>query len=118
MAAAKVTAQGAEALPYHRRVSVRYSCGLATATRIQLETDGFFRRAMGLNISQGGMAIILENSPDIGAEVQIRMRNRILNFSYDLSAHVVHANQNDQGKWVVGLQFSRKLSLAELAGLL
>lgn len=105
-------------LPYHRRVSIRYPCGLALVTKVRLEDSKAFRRVLGHNISQGGMALILDDVPEIGAVVQVRVKNRILNFSYDLAARVIHASPFEDGRWLMGVAFSRQLSLAELAGLL
>jgi c-di-GMP-binding flagellar brake protein YcgR len=106
-------------VPFNRRVTIRYPCGLATSTKLKIENNDPFRRVRGHNISQGGMALILEECPEVGALVNIRMKNRILNFSYDLSARIVHVAPTDNdGEYLVGLAFSRQLTLAELASLL
>ena len=105
-------------LPIHRRLSIRYPCGLAMMTRVRLDNCKAFRRVLGHNISQGGMALILGEYPEIGSVVQVRMKNRILNFSYDLLARVVHVSPYEKNQWLVGLAFSKPLSLAELASLL
>jgi c-di-GMP-binding flagellar brake protein YcgR len=105
-------------LPFNRRVTIRYPCGLATRTRIKLEAAEPFRRVVGHNISQGGMGVVLEECPEVGTKVNVRMKNRILNFTYDLAARIVHVSPTDSGEWLVGLAFSRQLSLSELASLL
>ena len=84
-------------LPFNRRVTIRYPCGLATTTRVKLDKFEPFRRVLGHNISQGGMALILDECPEVGTVVNIRMKNRILNFSYDLSARIVHVASTDEG---------------------
>jgi hypothetical protein len=105
-------------VPFNRRVTIRYPCGLATTTKLKLDKSDPFRRVLGHNISQGGMAIIVDECPEVGTVVSICMKNRILDFSYDLSARIVHVAPTVDGEWLVGLAFSRQLSLAELASLL
>ena len=105
-------------LPFNRRVKLRYPCGLATATRVKFEKAGPFRRVVGHNISQGGMGLILPECPEVGTPVNVRVKNSILDFTYDLAARIVHVAPTDQGEWLVGLAFARQLSLAELASLL
>lgn len=105
-------------LPFNRRVTLRYPCGLATTTRIKADKADPFRRVVGHNISQGGMGLVLDECPEVGSLVNIRIRNSILNFTYDLAARIVHAVPNEYGEWLVGLAFARKLTLAELASLL
>jgi hypothetical protein len=105
-------------LPFNRRVSLRYPCGLATSTRVKLDKADPFRRVMGHNISQGGMALILTDCPEVGIPVNVRVKNSILDFTYDLAARIVHVAPTGHDEWLVGLAFARQLSLAELASLL
>ena len=104
-------------LPFNRRVTIRYPCGLALTTRVKLDRADPFRKVVGHNISQGGMALVLEECPEVGIVVNIRMKNRLLDFSYDVSARIVHVAATDSGEWLVGLAFARQLTLAELASL-
>ncbi len=105
-------------LPYHRRVSIRYPCGLAMMTKVSMGKGKGFHRVLGHNISQGGLALLVDHVPEIGTVVQVRMKNRILSFTYDLSARIVHVSPYENGQWLVGLSFSRPLTLPELASLL
>ena len=105
-------------LPFNRRVAIRYPCGLATATSVALDPAFFFRRVRVHNISTSGIGLFLKDPPQKGTQVYIRMKNQILNFTYDLCAHAVHAVQQEEGKWLVGFSFVRELTLGELASLL
>lgn len=105
-------------LPFNRRVALRYPCGMATSTRIKMDGVNPFQRVIGHNISQGGMALILSECPEVGTFVHVRVRNSILEFSYDLAARIVHVAPTEYGEWLVGLAFARQLSLPELASLL
>ena len=105
-------------LPYNRRVAIRYPCGLATSTSVKLLKAAPFQRVQAHNISQGGMGVILDQPPEQGVAVHIRVRNKILNFTYDLSAEVAHVAVRDDGSWLVGLAFARQLTRGELASLL
>ena len=89
-------------LPFHRRQSIRYPCGLAMMTRVCLDKGKAFRQVLGHNISQGGMALILELYPEIGAVVRVHMKNRILNFSYDLSASSRDVSPDYKNQWLGG----------------
>ena len=102
----------------NRRVAVRYSGGGHTADGIHPEHGVLFRRVHVYDISQGGIALILPQSLDVGADLLIQINNRLLGFSYDLGAQVRHNTRYTKGRWIVGFEFPRELTLPELASLI
>jgi PilZ domain len=105
-------------VPFNRRVSLRYPCGTEISAKVKIGREDPFRSAPGQNISQGGMGVILDECPEVGLIVNIRLVDRVLSFSYELAARIVHVTPAGPGEWLVGLAFSRKLTVSELASLL
>lgn len=104
------------ALPYNRRVALRYVCAATTGTELAVDDRNLFRRVRVENISQGGIALWLKEPPAEDALVYIRLNNVLLSFTYDLSARARHA-MKIKGRWLVGFAFTRELTMAELSSL-
>jgi hypothetical protein len=102
----------------NRRVSIRYPAGPATRTTLGRQPGEYLRRVRVHDISRGGIALVLRRPLKSGATVYVQVKNRILDFSFDLAAEVRHASRHTRGRWIVGFAFVRELSLAELATLL
>ena len=104
----------------NRRVTIRYP-GSAVAEAETAPADGpcpQLHKARVHDVSQSGIALILEHPPTIGEPIYLQLTNRILDFTFDLSADVRHVSRRERGDWIVGLEFDEALSLAELAALL
>ena len=102
----------------NRRVNVRYPSGAATTTAVGSSASPLLRRVRVWDVSQGGIAFILRKPLDVGQNVYIQITNRILNFTFDLAAEVRHVTKHTRGRWLVGLQFDRELTMAELASVI
>ena len=102
----------------NRRVAIRYPLGLASAAKMSLDQSCIFHPVRVYNISTGGLGVVLRLPLEQGVEVFVQLTNRILDFTYDLAAKVAHTEQLPNGRWLVGFQFARELSLVELASIL
>ena len=102
----------------NRRVSIRYPAGASTITAVVSERCSPFKKARVHDVSQGGIALVLREAPQVGDLIYLQLTNRILDFSFDLAAEVRHLTPTKRGAWIVGLQFDQALSPAELAALL
>lgn len=102
----------------NRRVSIRHNAAATTGVTLAKRPRSPFRKVRVQDISQGGIALIVRQAPEVGESVLLQMHNRLLDFSFDLAAAVRHRRPHGRGSWLVGLEFDRTLSLAELASLL
>jgi hypothetical protein len=118
LSAATPSAERTAVTPLNRRVSIRYPCEPLVGTELALDKSYLFRRVRVVNISTGGIALLLKYPPQRGMEVYVRLTNSLLSFTYDLSAVTMHASRQDDGKWLVGFAFIRELTFAELASLI
>jgi c-di-GMP-binding flagellar brake protein YcgR len=106
------------AKPINRRVTIRHACGTATRIAAGRRRRSPFQRVRALDISQGGIALVLRRAPAIGDIIFLQVINRVLGFTYDLAAEVRHFTRHKRGAWVVGLAFSAPLSHDELGTLI
>src|SRR5687768_1993252 len=74
----------------NRRVSIRYPGGLATVASAAMQTASRFRKARIIDVSQGGIALVLRRQPKIGDFIVLQLTNRILQFTFDIAAEVRH----------------------------
>jgi hypothetical protein len=102
----------------NRRLAVRYPSGVATADGVAGLHGVMFKNVRVYDISQGGIALVLNRPLKQGENFFIQVTNNILDFSYDLDAEVRHVRPFGPGRWIVGFEFPRELTTAELASLL
>ena len=104
----------------NRRVHRRFPFGLTmlpVVSQVRLGVYGMFRRARCHDISQAGIALFMKDAPPIGTVAHVRLRHRLLNFTFDLPAVIVHITPAKRGNYRAGLVFTRELTLAEFEGL-
>jgi hypothetical protein len=102
----------------NRRVTIRRPCGMSTSVAIAPERRSPFSKARVHDISQGGIALVLKHEVPVGETLFLQMTNSLRGFTYDLAAEVRHATAHTRGRWLIGLEFDRTLSLGELAALI
>jgi c-di-GMP-binding flagellar brake protein YcgR len=102
----------------NRRLTIRHSCAPATQVSVTNEPHWPFQRVRVLDISQGGVALILPDAPPIGETIFLQMTNRHLEFTYDLAAEVRHVVPHQRGSWLVGVAFDEALAAEDLAALI
>ena len=110
-----VPATGEVSLPRraasNRRASVRYQCGLATPGRLLLVDGQEWQRAWVLDLSLGGVGLLLSRPLEQGSEVVIVLKSATQTF--ELAAHVCHSSRQQDGDWIVGCEFVKKLTNEE-----
>jgi hypothetical protein len=102
--------------PANQRASVRYQCGLATPGRVLLGDGEEWQRAWVLDLSLGGVGLLLSQPLDQGSEVMIVLKSATQTF--ELPARVCHSSRQQDGDWLIGCQFVSKLTLDLLDELL
>jgi hypothetical protein len=110
------------------RVLVRYRCAPATPGRLVQPEKGEVHRAWVLNLSLGGIVLLLARSFEPGTELIVHLKSATSKTRYELPAQVMHSTQQPAqvmhstqqpgGDWLVGCEFARKLSEDELEDLL
>ena len=115
-----VPATGGGPLPQraasNRRASVRYQCGLATPGRLLLADGQEWQRAWVLDLSLGGVGLLLSRSLEQGSEVIVVLKSATQTF--ELAARVCHSSRQQDGDWIVGCEFAKKLTHEERDALL
>jgi hypothetical protein len=115
-----VPAKGEVPLPRrtanNRRASVRYQCGLATPGRLLLPDGQEWQRAWVLDLSLGGVGLLLSRSLEQGCEVVVMLKSATQTF--ELAARVRHSSRQQDGDWIVGCEFVKKLTHEERDSLL
>jgi hypothetical protein len=106
-----------EDLGSNRRVFVRYPCGKTTAAHMAMEESCIFHPVRVLDISAGGVALLLWEAMEKGADVFVQLTNRDQDLTLELPAKVAHVCQLPTGKWAIGFSFVQPLTPEELAQL-
>lgn len=101
----------------NRRVTIRRPCPPALSTGMARKSS-YFKQVLVQDVSEGGLALLLRQPPQVGEQIYLQLTNRILNFTYDLVAEVRHVHRVKGRNWIVGVQFEQPLSPEELAALL
>lgn len=97
----------------------RYSCVMVVSCQTSEEVDYVPPRpARVLNISRGGLCLILYDRFEPGTVLTIGLTNTTEHFLPPLRVRVVHSREQPDGTWVVGCAFANPLSDAELRALL
>lgn len=98
-----------------RRVHVRFPCGRETAVHMAQEESCIFQPVRVFDMSVGGVALLLWEPMEKGAEVFIQLGSRALDATLELPAKVAHISQMAGDKWLVGFAFNSPLKEEELA---
>jgi hypothetical protein len=101
-----------------RRVEPRYQCGPATPARIADLRGQNPKRAWILNLSRSGAGLSVTEPLAADTLIVIHLKSSSQNRFYELPARVVHSTVQINGDWLVGCEFSDKLSPDDLEALL
>jgi hypothetical protein len=101
----------------NRRATVRYHCAPATLGRLQLPAREEIQKAWVLDLSLGGVGLLLTRALEPGLAVVVRMNGSAGGRIYDLPARVVHATKDIGGDWVVGCRLDTALTQDDLDAL-
>jgi hypothetical protein len=96
--------------PANRRAFVRYQCGPATPGRLSLVDGEEWQRAWVLDLSLGGVGLLLQRPLENGLTLILHLRSDSRQQTYPLRARVVHASRQPDGDWVVGCEFEEPLT--------
>jgi hypothetical protein len=101
----------------NRRATVRYHCAPATLGRLQLPPREEAQNAWVLDLSLGGVGLLLSRPLEPGLAVVVRMGGAAGARAYELPARVVHATREIGGDWVVGCRLDTPLTQDDLDAL-
>jgi c-di-GMP-binding flagellar brake protein YcgR len=104
--------------PTNRRASVRYQCGLATPGRVLLGEGEEWQRGWVLDLSLGGVGLLLDRQLETGSPVVIVLKCATQQKTFELVAHVCRASRQQDGDWMIGCEFETKLTADDLDVLL
>ena len=99
----------------NRRIYVRQACGETTAAHVALQESCIFQPVKVLDVSAGGIALLLWEPLTQGDEVFVQLTNRNNDLTHEIAARVANVRQRRNGKWAIGFSFERPLDAAELA---
>jgi hypothetical protein len=100
------------------RVTVRYRCAPATLGRLYVGEDHEFQQAWVVDLSQGGIGLLVSRPVPIGISAVIRMRAGDRGETQALTARVIHCTLHASGEWLVGCAFAQPLTRERLESLL
>jgi hypothetical protein len=109
---------GASQAQEERRASERFPPGVAVSWHVLREDRDEEPRASVHNLSATGVGLLVDRPFKPGTVLVLGLQTRHRRLSRPLPARVMHASTAEGGKWLVGCQFVRKLSEAELQVLL
>jgi hypothetical protein len=104
--------------PSNRRATVRYHCAPATPGRIELPPRQEMQRGWVLDVSLGGVGVLLGRPLEPGQPVVLCLSGQARGQAYELPARVAHATREPGGEWVIGCHLDRELTRDELDDLL
>ncbi len=104
--------------PSNRRATVRYHCAPATPGRIAPVAKQEMQRGWVLDVSLGGIGLLLVRPLDPGQPVVLCLSGQAAGQVYELTARVAHATREPGGEWVIGCHLDRELTRDELDDLL
>lgn len=102
----------------NRRATVRYHCGPATPGRVVVAGKQELIRAWVLDISLGGVALLLPRPLEVGLDIILQMKGTAARSSCRLGASVAHVTQHVNGDWIIGCAFHEPLTRDQLDELL
>ncbi len=101
-----------------RRDDLRFALGQETLCHLVAGVGEALWPARVLDLSARGARLVLRRRFEPGALVLVELANGARVFSCALVMRVVHATRRDDGAWVVGGAFARKLGHNELMALM
>jgi hypothetical protein len=104
----------AQAVARERRASVRYPCDLETACQPVAERSGDAWPARALDLSAGGVALLLSRRFERGTMLTVRLESPDGEISRTLFVRVVHAEQLPDSSWRLGCALAGELGQEEL----
>jgi hypothetical protein len=102
----------------NRRACVRYPRGANTYVQVFAANTFEAQHALIANISAQGIGLLLSHRIGAGTQVRIQLLCDSPALSLELDATVAHATPFEDGIWLIGCVFSRRLSPEELKALL
>lgn len=101
-----------------RRRSTRFDCCLQGACSLVANVQGENWPATVRNLSVEGIGMVVSRSFEAGTRLRVVLQNPRKNVSCAMIVRVVYTLQHPGGDWILGGQFSRPLTGAELQSLL
>jgi hypothetical protein len=97
-----------------QRASVRYACPPGTPGRVFGAADAEILRAWVVNLSTGGIGLLLDRSLAQDSQLLIQMEPGGKALQPPREARVAHSLKQGEGEWLVGCEFAHPLSPPEL----
>jgi len=104
----------AMSLADERRAAVRYLCNLETTCQPMAEPAATSWPARAVNISAGGVSLVMDRAFEQGAILSIRLNSPDGEKARNLLLRVVYAKALNDGSWQLGCAFARELRQEEL----
>jgi PilZ domain-containing protein len=110
-----IPAQPQETKPnVERRTTPRYPSDLELSCQPLLAPNSAGWQAQVLNISQTGIALVIERRFERGTLLTMDLENPLQGISRTMVARVVHARRHEHNTWVLGCVFTTELYEDEL----
>jgi hypothetical protein len=100
-----------------RRRAERYPCGLQPFWRVEGQQQADSPPARVENISTTGIGLRVSEAIKPGTVLVIKLQSADRRLSRPLPARVMHATPQEEGGWLVGCQFVRRLSEEDMQAL-
>jgi PilZ domain len=110
----KADPNAAPTLADERRAAVRYLCNVETTCQPMAETAAKSWPARAVNISPGGISLVLDRRFEQGDILSIRLASPDGETARNLLLRVVYAKAQDDGSWRLGCAFASELGQEEL----
>ena len=104
--------------PAERRTWVRHACDLVVSCHPYISGKETLWSGRALDISRGGIRIETDRPFELWAAMILRIRNPGAGISLTSLARVLHLDELEAGKWLVGYCFARPVSDEDLQALL
>lgn len=102
----------------NHRATIRYQCAPATASSIRLDNDHEYQRGWVQNLSVAGIGLLLSRPISPTTHILVILKTADGQRTLNMEARVIHSTQQPSGDWVVGCEFSERLSEDDLDQLL
>ena len=89
----------------NRRAAARQSC-LTTSCRLLEDVAG---TSLIRDISPLGIGLICEGEVQVGARLNLQLSRSVSGIQFALQARIVHVEKRQDGQWLVGCAFDRRL---------
>jgi hypothetical protein len=109
---------GTPSAAINRRACVRYPRGANTYAQVFAANTVEAQHALIANLSAQGIGLLLSHRIEAGKQVRIQLLCDSPAISLELDAAVAHATPYEDGIWLIGFAFSRRLNPEELKALL